>query len=73
MNTARRWRYRGFFLGAVDESTRIDDDDVRVFFLIGYRITLARQGSEHDFAIYQILGTAEADEPHLRRFVFRHP
>src|SRR5262249_20280667 len=65
-------RLDGFLFGAIDEPARVHDDDVRIFFLSGDGITLPAEGSKHNFAVYQVLWTAKADEPDLRHLLFRH-
>ena len=62
----------GFFLRAVDESTRIHHDDVGIFLLGSNGIPLPGERSKHDFAVHQVLGTAETHEPDFWRFLFRH-
>ena len=55
------------FFAAIDESARIHDDDIGIFFPGSNGVALPCQCSEHDFAVHQVLGTAEADKPDLRR------
>ena len=64
-------RVNRLFLGCVDESTCIHDDDIGFFFLRGNGIALPGESPQHDFAVHQVLGTAEANKSYFRRFI-RH-
>ena len=57
----------GFLLGRIDEAAGVDDEHVG---LIGMRRELVPARGElahHDFAVDQILGTAQADKTDFQR------
>ena len=58
-------RVDGLAFGRVDEAARIDDENVGIFRQRGQFEALARQDAEHDFAVHEILGTAQTDHSHF--------
>ena len=55
-------RVERFVHGVVDETARIDDDEVRVFVGADDVIPLGAQAREDAFGVHQRLGAAEGDE-----------
>ncbi|MNV70252.1 hypothetical protein D3C71_1632050 [compost metagenome] len=59
--------FQRFRLGAVDESTGIDDDDVRVVVFGRDFVPFGAQLRQDAFGVDQGFGTAQRHEPHARR------
>ena len=56
-----------FLLRAFDERAGIDYDDVGVFGAAGQFGSGPRQQAHHDFAVDEVLGTAQTDEAYFLR------
>ena len=54
-----------FLLGAVDEGTGVDDDDVRVSGVGGNRVSGSFGQPQHHLAIYEVLGAAQRNHSDL--------
>ncbi|MGY4488139.1 hypothetical protein ACVWWR_007330 [Bradyrhizobium sp. LM3.2] len=56
-----------FLLGAVEETTGVNDDDVGPVMLAGKLVALGAQARDDTLGIHQCLGTPERHEAHLGR------
>jgi hypothetical protein len=61
-------RIDAFLLGRIDETTRIDKDNIGIIGFIGEFVAVPLGIPEQDFGIDQILGTAKADQADLTGF-----
>jgi hypothetical protein len=59
-------RVDGFLLCLVDEGAGVDDEDVGGFVVGRDLGASAVEEAHHDFAVDEVLGTAEGDESHAR-------
>ena len=56
-------RINGFLLGLVDEPAGINDQYIGLFGVVSQDHPVARERAEHDFAVHEVLGATEADQP----------